>query len=195
MTAQFLRRDDNQTMELPVINSNEGCQNAEICRDCGGECCQRSAGIAWPQDFGPESTLVETLVSYLVTGFWAVDCWDGDPRPQRKRKSAKLDQVWYIRPAHKNAVGKLVDRSWGGECRLWCKEYGCSLSFENRPRGCRMLIPDKSHRCGYGDTKENGKESAALAWIPYQRHIKRAMSIARKQMQPKVTTRPPPHGR
>lgn len=160
---------------LPVIDSTEGVPAAAFCRSCGGQCCQRGAGIAHPGDFGPRETLVDVLVSYLETGFWAVDCWEGDVIPE-----GTLPQIWFVRPAHKNAKGKLVDRSWGGECRLWAPDRGCSLEFRHRPHGCRTLVPTEEvdehgeHKCTY-PTETNGKPDAALAWRDYQAEVERAV--------------------
>ena len=162
--------------ELPIINQSNGVQDASTCRECGGVCCQRMAGLTIPSDFGEPETLTQVLVEYLLTGFWAVDWWEGDPR-----EDGDLCQVYFIRPAHTNAIGKLRDPSWGGTCRLWSETHGCSLQLENRPFICRMLEPEKDIKARK-DTGCNfpagvSKTSAVIEWIPYQNNIREAMDL------------------
>lgn len=159
-------------MNLPVINQLSGCEDTDICTECGGECCKSYAGYAAPDDFGSRETLVEVLVEYLSTRKWCVDCWDADENSGR---------IWFIRPAHVGMEGVLVDKSWGGVCSLWSKQHGCSLIFRNRPKGCRSFIPDADRsKCHYPDDG-NGKKDIALEWIPYQEEIEQAMDIMRSR--------------
>lgn len=58
---------------LPIIDRTDGVQDAERCRACGGDCCQRSPGICHPDDLGPRETMVEAILALLLTGEWAFD--------------------------------------------------------------------------------------------------------------------------
>lgn len=151
----------------------QGVENREICSKCGGNCCQQYAGIAWPSDFGTTRIeMVRNIAHALGTGFWAIDTWDGDPRPERR----ELGRVDFIRPAHTNATGKMVDYSWGGTCRLWCHGYGCSLRLAERPTQCRVVVPRKGGGCDLPE--EFSKQAAAIAWIPFEDVIDRALKRA-----------------
>ena len=140
-----------------------------ICSQCKGKCCQGYAGLCLPNDIGDKSNIVENSISLIKTGKWTIDCWEGDPRP-----NGKLGQVWFIRPAHKDSIGKLIDRPWGGVCCLWTIESGCSLTLEKRPFQCRVLRPKKSYQCGLN--QQYGKEYVALKWIPFQDQVEEIIS-------------------
>lgn len=70
--------------QLPVLNF----QAPEICAACGGACCRRAPGIAHPEDFGApdRADLRRRVEAALASGRWAVDWWEGDPRPAPHRR-------------------------------------------------------------------------------------------------------------
>jgi hypothetical protein len=129
----------------------------DICKACGGRCCQGMPGIAFPEDFGLPAT--EALKAAFASGQWAIDWWEGDPRPDQHQYC----QVYFVRPAVKGKEGQLRDPSWGGAC-TFLTISGCSLEPEKRPRQCRELEPDMTFKC---DSHGYGKREAALAWVPY----------------------------
>ena len=138
--------------------------NAAICAKCGGTCCKQSAGIYWPEEI---ELTVAAIVARVTRGEWAVDWWGGDPSEGGDR-----DCIRWVRPAHKNARGKPIDPSWGGEC-IFLGKHGCRVQFERRPKQCRMLVPlplqdrEANGGCHYED-EYSGKEAAAFAWLPHQ---------------------------
>lgn len=160
-----------------------GFKNLEVCAKCEGACCKYYAGGAWPEEFEPD--IYETLVERLMSGKWAIDQWEGDPReddgpvPDEER----LGCCRYVRPAHKAVFGespfrqpeKIFDcRSYGGEC-VFLDENGCQLEWNKRPTQCRMLKPrppEKSSGCDM--PTEYDKRHMALAWLPYQDVIQKA---------------------
>ncbi len=139
-----------------MIANNE----STMCGECGGKCCKHSSGYVWPEEITPLD--YETIFAMLATGRYAIDCWDGDPRPD-----GELAQVYMLRPAHEDA-GSMVDRSWGGRC-TFLSATGCELDFEQRPKDCRALVPKAAldGQCP-SPPEHNGKEGAAFAWMPYQ---------------------------
>lgn len=199
--------------ELPKVKATDGIEGADICKGCGGVCCQSSAGVAWPSDFGEAETLPDTLTDvltqYLKTGYWAVDYWDVeysevDLPPDQARTGAanndhyqidesaealglheNISMIYFVRPAHTNAIGRIVDHSKGGTCRLWHRKYGCRLPLENRPRQCRFLTPEPNdfQRKFFGCQRpaHSANEAAAIAWLPYQAQIKAAVQAAQRK--------------
>jgi hypothetical protein len=165
-------------IDLPVIHQRDGCQDAAQCRACGGRCCQTAPGIAAPQDFGPRETLVATIASYLRTGFWCIDCWEGDIDDRKE-----LSQILWVRPASLDRKGKLTDFAWAHltPCALWTQECGCSLSFENRPHQCRHLQPAAPNEKGERDCQGQGKEEYARQWRPFQREVEAALEMVRRE--------------
>ena len=144
--------------KLPWVETEEA---RAVCAACGGKCCKRIPGNAYPEDFAPN--VEKNLREAIASGLWAIDCWEGD-----------LDDTYdpmYVRPQTKKGhmERRLFDRSWGGECVFFHENVGCVLPFEKRPKECRMLEPRKGGGCfdHCGD-----KANAARHWRTYQRLLK-----------------------
>jgi Fe-S-cluster containining protein len=149
---------------LPVLGAPT--TDAARCSDCGGKCCKSYPGIAVPEDFGaPDRDLMQTkLRAALSSGRWAIDWWEGDPRPD----CDALYQAEFVRPANKGHEGDLFHPSWGGPCTFLRKD-GCELAHDDRPRNCRGVVPRHPESCT--EKHEDGtlvsKEDFVIAWIPY----------------------------
>lgn len=143
-----------------------GYIDEDICRKCGGECCKNCAGIIFPDELKPN--IESEIIRLLRTENYAIDWWDGDIE-----EGEEYWRIMFVRPAHKNAIGKIEDASWGGECVFFKEEVGCKLKFEQRPHGCRMLEPKPDKSC---KGHSGGKEGAAKAWRDYQDEIKSALA-------------------
>lgn len=150
-------------MPLPPISANN--ERPDLCGQCGGQCCKGMPGGVDPADLGaPDVDALErNVLALLRSGKWAVDWWEGDVKP-----GGRMDSVPFLRPACRNAPGRLRDPSRGGECVL-LTDAGCSLAFSDRPRGCRELEP----RVGFPKAcfPHWSKRDQALAWRPYVRRL------------------------
>ena len=126
-----------------------------ICAKCGGKCCQRTPGVAWPSDFRPD---VEAKVTQLLqTGRWAI---------------RSIDDIYTVSPKGKypNEHKHLGDFFWGGgPCTFWSKADGCSLPYQERPRECRLLEPRPDNSClGHSGSWRGARR----AWRRYQTFLK-----------------------
>jgi Fe-S-cluster containining protein len=140
---------------MEKVNNNE---ILSICSMCKGKCCKRMPGTIHPDQIKDIS--VESLSALIKTKNYAFDYWEGNPSD-----NTSFDGVtaYYLRPATKGAIGRIVDASWGGEC-AFLTDTGCSLSFDDRPLECQELVVDKDFNCtGEGFSK---KESS-IAWLEY----------------------------
>jgi hypothetical protein len=159
------------TATLPVVQAFE---RPEICAKCGGECCKTLPGITSPEDWGApnRNEMKRRLSAAFRSKNYAIDCWEGDPRPG---KSEPGINGLFVRPATTHAVGKLYDYSWGGEC-VFLTECGCSLQSERRPFGCRTLEPVSPRERMKHGCKEHGgdKREMGIAWLPYHDVLKAA---------------------
>jgi hypothetical protein len=141
--------------ELVILNN----EAAAICGPCGGVCCKSVAGIYHPSQFGETRMEIKrNLRRALATGRYAVDWWDGDPRPGKD----EFGRAMYVRPAHIN-VTRLYDASWGGTC-VNLTDAGCSKPFDDRPHQCRDLVPNANHNC----RAPHGKDWYGIEWLSYQ---------------------------
>ena len=129
-----------------------------LCKKCGGRCCKRMPGIASPEDINCKGGIKTVLES----GKWAIDWYEGDPRP-----GGRLNQVYYLRPRIRG-FNHLYHPAWAdaGEC-IFLRENGCFLSPDDRPLECRDLVPKENYDCQAHYTKKE----LAMLWIKYQKKI------------------------
>jgi len=119
---------------------------AKKCTSCNGECCKRLPGIYHPDQF--ESW--EEIRGLILSAGACIDWWED----QKKG--------YFVRPRAKNAIRKVVDPSWGGECMHFRDGKGCVLPMEDRPLGCRAVEPGEVCRSSYD--KEEAKDVWARWW-------------------------------
>ena len=135
---------------------NKYFENKELCSKCGGKCCKRLPGTAFPIDFDMKAGS-EKLINAITNGNYAIDCWEGDPGDNIDKRA------YFVRPATKNAIGKVYDYSCGGEC-IFLTNSGCTIEAKNRPLGCKSLMPGKIEcKLQY----DADKRQASLSWRPY----------------------------
>jgi len=130
--------------------------NTNICKQCGGSCCKFMGCHFSPEDF--QELSFESLKNEINKGHISIDWWEGDPRPD-----GDLHEVYYLRM--RNRQCDIVDASWGGRPCVMLSKDGCSLPFEKRPKGGRLLIPKENFNCNETDYS---KKQCALDWIKYQ---------------------------
>lgn len=166
---------------LPILE--KPFVDATICGPCGGECCRYYPGIASPEDFGaPDVDVMRSrLNEALTSGRWAVDWWEGDPRPYDERGDDGADDYRssseFIRPAMKGHEGQLSHAGWSGPCTFFTEGKGCALEHDARPRNCRGLIPMVGASCA---EKDVSKVDYVRAWEPYLDLIASVLSEVRR---------------
>lgn len=112
------------------------------CSICKGKCCKKMPGHYSPSDFSNLS--FEALKAEIEKGNIAIDWWEATPRE------------YYLRARH---LGEdIVHGSWGGVC-VNLAPWGCRLSWDERPFGCKALKPheDKHGECHNSYSKEQCK--------------------------------------
>lgn len=139
-------------------------ENKTICGECGGECCKHLPGACYPEDFGVP--LDESRLAYaLASGRYAIDWWEGDPRPDSHDLDDERDRTYFVRPATKGREGTRFDGSWGGECTFLGSE-GCDLPEDARPLECKSLEPRIDGKCVMHNSR--GKQEAAILWLEFE---------------------------
>ncbi len=156
---------------LPIVVDHVA---ADMCAECGGECCQTYPGYAHPNDFGApdDATMVLAVVDAIRSGRWAIDI-------------ANADGVLAVRPAIAGHEGIVVDDLYErGTCTFWSRE-GCGI-FAARPTGCRMLRPVWDSENGADcDTVEEEEHDFIAAWRAQQP----AMQVVLSMLSPKGGSR------
>lgn len=129
--------------------------NTEICKKCGGGCCQAMGCHISPSDLKDIS--VESIISFInETGCISIDWWEGNPITNERDGQ----RVYFLRI--KNVKGNVIDPSFGGACSI-LTDIGCPLFYEYRPKGARELIPSEGD-CHVGYSKQE----CAAEWHQYQ---------------------------
>ncbi len=150
------------TKRLPIF----GTHATSLCSECRGACCQQTPGAYAPEDFlNDDGKLdVEALFNLLQSGDAVFGLYDSVDANERR---------YYPQPAFKKKTDRLVDNrlsfDLGGCTNL--TESGCKLSFEDRPFGCRTLIPieDKEGKpdCRQPFDGMSDKQYVAIKWREY----------------------------
>ena len=147
--------------------------NARLCSECNGQCCQIASGCAFPCDFGltdPAHPDYSKLIEALNSGNWTIDKWSGDPRVHDV--DAPITGVHLVRPRQLGDIGLYDDRWYGGVCVFWVDGKGCKMGSDERPYQCRMLEPRK-HRLTSKPGRDcishddSDRRDAAEDWLPY----------------------------
>lgn len=137
----------------------EGFLSDKICAQCQGRCCKTMGCSLAPQDMldalqrsAVTSDSLEGLLQQ--SGKYAIDSF------QIRGKA-----FYYLRMRHKCFTFIGVDAM--GEC-IALTEQGCSLSFEDRPKGGRMLEGRENGGC----IQHYTQEMMIAEWEPYQNILK-----------------------
>lgn len=125
-----------------------GCENSQVCKECGGKCCKKAPCHWGPDDIkdlsysGIKKFLKEKkYISVLrLPGEVCEVCF--------RTIDYKGEYFYILRTRTRGtgiaAVVNQIDKD--DKCMLLTPE-GCKISFEERPKGARLLIPDEKRNC------------------------------------------------
>lgn len=166
-------------------------ENLEVCKKCGGNCCKNMPGAYSPEDLFKGEEITKESIKRLImeSDNLSIDRWEADEEYG--------EELYYIRP-------KLVSRKPGmsdwfdlltlaiGKCDSEKKvdfaivtdnhqcyflgENGCKLSYDQRPKNCRDLIPNPENGCYIKEVKEQNMSEKlyyAKMWEPYSEMIEK----------------------
>lgn len=161
---------------------------SEICRNCNGSCCKHDGCAFSPQDFyvfqNPfsDEERYKYLKHFLKRGYASIAFESLNqakyimknyiyfPGDLTLKYLLDGEGALYIRMRNRREGSVSIfnyDLNEGG-C-VFLTENGCKLSFEERPRSGRELIPNVYHDC----ISLYSEYQAAIDWYPYQRILYR----------------------
>lgn len=115
---------------LPVLSARLTSGFAQ-CKGCG-KCCKSMPGMYVPADFGGK---VHRMADAIRRGVAQVDKWDDE--------GDALGEVYFLRAPTASALGSVFQFSWGNDPCALLRPYGCALTYNDRPRVCRGLVPNR----------------------------------------------------
>ncbi len=144
----------------------ERIENVEVCAKCRGRCCRRAPCHYSPNDLDDLS--YDGIKNFIMEkGYVSIikirqfDYYD-----------EFIDQPFYyilrIRKIGAPVSVRMEKRGYGSPCMLLTPD-GCKLPYEERPRGARMLVPDKNGRC----KQKYDLEECIHSWRPYQKTLRK----------------------
>jgi len=132
----------------------------KICKACGGKCCKGLPGHAAPEDFGTtKEAQIEGVKKALHAGNWQIDWWEGVAELPVSKK--RVDKPYLIRPKALDGRNSLFNPTFGGTC-VFLGAAGCTLTAEQRPYECRLLVPSPDFECNYA---YESKLTVAELWL------------------------------
>ena len=127
---------------------NVGAEKPWVCKECGGACCNRAPCHYGPDDIKDLS--YEGLKKLLKEKqYISVLRFPGCVCESCLRTVDYCGMYYYIlrtrtRGTNIAAIATRIDKD--DKCMLLTPE-GCKISFDERPMGARMLIPDAEKKC------------------------------------------------
>jgi len=106
--------------------------NAQICAECGGECCKRCGCHFSPDDF--EEISFDFLKKEIEKGYITITFFSAE--------NLHRDIGAYILRVRNQNTPIVYSGTKESPCIL-LTENGCKLSYEDRPSGGKLLIPEK----------------------------------------------------
>lgn len=132
-------------------------QNASICSKCRGSCCKRGGCYFSPEDFKEIS--FEYLETQLGKGYISINL----------QNDSIFYPDTYILKVRDRGVG-IVDTGYRNSEYSPCSlltDNGCKLSYEERPSGGKLYIPEYEN--GFYHCYTNYKiRDCCNEWFPYQ---------------------------
>ena len=132
----------------------DGYRNSAPCVRCQGRCCRTMGCSLSPEDMiralQDRPATRESVEELLQEGNFAIDSFQSGGHA-----------FYYLRMQHKCFTFIGVDAM--GECSM-LTENGCSLAFEDRPKGGRMLEARENGDC----VQHYTQEMMIADWSPYQ---------------------------
>lgn len=141
--------------EISGLNESD-MTNGEICKKCGGRCCQFIGCSLIPEDLPEESRASkDALREVLMSGKYSLDYYT-------VFEDDRCYDLHFIRMRNKYAP--VADVSYvGGACVQWNETTGCALDFEHRPTQGKTLKPVADGECADGLSKHE----MGILWEPY----------------------------
>lgn len=148
VAQELLKNPKGYRQKVLKYYENEKAENPEICKECGGKCCI-SAPCHWsPQDIedlsydGLKKLLEDKkYISILQMPSEVCECC--------LREVFATGDYYYVLRTRTRGTGIAVIKAEihrDDPCML-LKPDGCQISFQERPRGARLLIPMKNYKC------------------------------------------------
>lgn len=145
---ELIKNPERYRQKVMEFYENVKAENPEVCKECGGVCCQRAPCHWSPKDI--EDLSYRGLKKLLrEKQYISVLRFPGSVCESCLKEVEHTGLYYYIlrtrtRSTGIAAVAKKMDED--DKCMLLTPD-GCSISFKERPMGARLLIPERNRKC------------------------------------------------
>lgn len=144
-----MHKMDESRVALKMVSGERlELENSQICKECGGICCLRAPCHWSPRDI--EDLSYEGLKKFLKEKkYISIVRFPGYVTELGKCGFENNRFSFYIlrtrtRGTNIASIGKNLKKD---DLCMLLKPDGCSISFEERPRGARLLVPKREEEC------------------------------------------------
>lgn len=172
---KLLEKYENVRMEKP-----------EVCKECGGSCCLRAPCHWSPKDI--EDLSFEGLKKLLKEKkYISVLRFPGCVCDACLRDVECNNFFYYILRTRTRGTGiaAIATRIKKDDKCILLKPDGCNISFDERPMGARLLIPEKEKRCKH----LYDLDDCIYDWKDYQDVLRKVFHYFRMVEMPKTIIR------
>lgn len=159
-------------------------ENPCCCQECGGQCCQNDGCIASPDDFDGDVSIMRNAIQsgdYSIDlfrdGYSSFDINGNEVSLYIDKALANPKETFFIRARNVNRpIVDIYHDSGNGPCIMWQPGKGCKLSYEQRPKFGRTLLPSIVRTLvpcmDYYTVYKDGMEAQVLQeWKPFSEAI------------------------
>ena len=177
-------REEVINMLSPNEENWRNLGDPSACKVCKGKrCCQHNACTASPEDFNNSLSLMRNAIQ---NGGYSVDLFRTESSFIFRSNFFTLnfdeilrnpDECFYIRARNiRQGPIDIIHETEGpyGPCIMWNPQLGCKLSYENRPKFGRTLVPNPNGGCfDYYDvfSKDGLRAQIIKEWKPFHKFM------------------------
>ena len=179
----IVKNPEGYHQKVMEVYKTVGAEKPEVCKQCGGQCCQRAPCHWSPKDiedlsFNGLKKLLSEKKYISVLRFPGCVC------ESCLRTIDYSGMYYYILRTRTRGTGIAAIAtkiSKEDKCMLLSPE-GCKISFEERPMGARLLIPDAERRCKH----LYDLDDCIHDWQKYQEVLRKVFYYFRLKEMPKA---------
>lgn len=148
VVEEIVKNPEQYRQKVREYYEKEKAENPEVCKECGGACCQRAPCHWSPKDISDLTykalkKMLKKKKYISVYRFPSSIC-----ESCLKEVKHEGDYYYILRTrTQKTGIAAIATEMPSDDQCMLLKPDGCKISFKERPMGARLLIPEKDRKC------------------------------------------------